>query len=82
MFDCYRQGVGSAMISEIERIAKEAGAAGIAFEMQRKAYWARDFYLKNGYEILDWEALGKSPFKGTLPHPPVEATYVFGKVIE
>lgn len=74
-------GVGTKLLSAVEKKAKELGMSAIALEAQRKADWAVNFYLKHGYEILGWEKLNTKPYTGTLDKPPVEATYVFGKVL-
>ena len=78
--DEQKQGIGSKLIAEIEKLAKQQKNKAIALETQRKAFWAVDFYKKNNYKILSEEALLKEPFKDTLPNPPVKNTYIFGKV--
>jgi ribosomal protein S18 acetylase RimI-like enzyme len=44
------QGIGARLLAEIEQTAQERGAAGVTLETT--SFQARDFYLKNGYEIV------------------------------
>lgn len=75
------KGVGTKLIESVEQRAKEIGMRAVALEAQRKAEWAVNFYYKRGYEVLDWDNLNVEPFIGTLSRPPVESTYVFGKIL-
>lgn len=42
-------GLGSQLLSELEKQARELGVTSIT--LSTKSYQAKDFYLKNGYEI-------------------------------
>ncbi len=75
-------GVGSGLLSEIEKRAKRLGIDAIALEAQKKADWAIKFYKANNYKILNIKELNKKPFVGTLLKPPVTHTYIFGKVLK
>lgn len=75
------KGIGTKLLETVECQAKEIGMRAVALEAQRKASWAVSFYLKRGYEILGWDKLNAEPYTGTLSKPPVESTYVFGKVL-
>ncbi len=76
------KGVGTKLLLAVEGCVKQLGLSALALEAQRKAEWAVGFYLKRGYSILNWEDLNTEPYIGTLNKLPVEATHVFGKVLE
>ncbi|PJE59604.1 MAG: hypothetical protein COU85_02755 [Candidatus Portnoybacteria bacterium CG10_big_fil_rev_8_21_14_0_10_44_7] len=76
------QGIGSLLLKRVEKIARKNGARVIALEVQRRAYWAVDFYKFNRYFILSEKDLNKEPFKNTLSKPPVKNTFIFGKKID
>jgi GNAT superfamily N-acetyltransferase len=48
-----REGIGTALISEIENIAKEQGIREILIPTDPKARWAISFYKKMGYKEID-----------------------------
>lgn len=48
--DCRKEGYGSALLNEVEIIAKEKG--GKLVHLDTFDFQAKDFYLKNGYEIF------------------------------
>lgn len=48
-----RKGIGTALMSEIERMAKEHGAKEIHIWTDPKATWAVSFYKKLGYQEIE-----------------------------
>lgn len=77
--DYYRKGIGRALNQEVERQAMEMGLAAIMKETQKKATWAVEFHLANGYKILSQDEVDEPPFKGVLNGPIVPSSIVFGK---
>ena len=55
-----KKGLGASLLSELEEKAAEAGATSIT--LSTKSYQAKDFYLKQGYEI--YASLADVPQKG------------------
>ena len=55
-----KKGLGASLLSELEEKAAEAGATSIT--LSTKSYQAKDFYLKQGYEI--YASLEDIPQKG------------------
>ena len=55
-----KKGLGASLLSELEEKAAEAGATSIT--LSTKSYQAKDFYLKQGYEI--YASLEDVPQKG------------------
>ena len=48
--DCRKEGYGSALLNAVEKIAKEKG--GKLVHLDTFDFQAKDFYLKNGYEVF------------------------------
>lgn len=55
-----KRGLGASLLAELEEKAAEAGATSIT--LSTKSYQARDFYIKQGYEI--YASLTDVPQKG------------------
>ena len=55
-----KKGLGASLLTELEEKATEAGATSIT--LSTKSYQAKDFYLKQGYEI--YASLADVPQKG------------------
>ena len=55
-----KKGLGASLLAELEEKAVEAGVTSIT--LSTKSYQARDFYIKQGYEIYD--SLTDVPQKG------------------
>ena len=55
-----KKGLGASLLAELEEKAAEAGATSIT--LSTKSYRARDFYIKQGYEI--YASLTDVPQKG------------------
>ena len=55
-----KKGLGASLLAELEEKAAEAGATSIT--LSTKSYQARDFYIKQGYEI--YASLTDVPQKG------------------
>ena len=55
-----KKGLGASLLAELEEKAAEAGATSIT--LSTKSYQAKDFYLKQGYEI--YASLADVPQKG------------------
>ncbi|MBE6947770.1 MAG: GNAT family N-acetyltransferase [Ruminococcaceae bacterium] len=48
---CSGKGIGSYCMTEIERLAKEAGCTEVACEVYDKSEHAKTFYLRRGYVV-------------------------------
>ena len=55
-----KKGLGASLLAELEEKAVEAGVTSIT--LSTKSYQARDFYIKQGYEI--YASLSDVPQKG------------------
>lgn len=55
-----KKGLGASLLAELEERAAEAGVTSIT--LSTKSYQARDFYIKQGYEI--YASLSDVPQKG------------------
>ena len=55
-----KKGLGASLLAELEEKAAEAGVTSIT--LSTKSYQAKDFYLKQGYEI--YASLADVPQKG------------------
>ena len=55
-----KQGLGASLLTELEEKAAEAGVTNIT--LSTKSYQAKDFYIKQGYEI--YASLADVPQKG------------------
>ena len=55
-----KKSLGASLLAELEEKAAEAGATSIT--LSTKSYQARDFYIKQGYEI--YASLTDVPQKG------------------
>ena len=55
-----KQGLGASLLTELEEKAAEAGVTNIT--LSTKSYQAKDFYIKQGYEI--YASLSDVPQKG------------------
>ena len=55
-----KKGLGASLLAELEEEATEAGVTSIT--LSTKSYQARDFYVKQGYEI--YASLADVPQKG------------------
>lgn len=75
------KGIGSALMTQIEKQAESQGCKAVALETQKKADWAVKFYLANGYHTLKSEEVSKEPFAGILSRPLVDSQsyYILGK---
>ena len=58
--DYQKQGLGASLLAELEEKAMAEGVSSIT--LSTKSYQAKDFYLKQGYEI--YASLGDVPQKG------------------
>ncbi len=79
--DLQGQGYGSKLLKEIENFALKNKAKTVVLETEKKAKWAVDFYLKNGYKKITKNGLAKFPFNKVLEKLPVPNRYILGKVI-
>jgi len=77
----YGKGIGTLLINHIEKFAKDKHVKAVALETQKKAEWAVSFYKKRNYKILSTEDLDNIPYRGTLTKPPLDNTYIFGKIL-
>lgn len=75
----HKRGMGHKLILEIERQAKNKKCFAVALEMQRKAFWALNFYKKNNYKIISDKKIMQGIYAGTLLKKPVKNTFIFGK---
>ncbi len=82
MPEYYRKGIGTKLVSILEKKVKKAGAVAIALETQKKAMWAAKFYRTLGYKILAAKQLNKKPFINTLRKLPVKNTLIFGEIFK
>ena len=55
-----KKGLGASLLAELEEKATEAGVSSIT--LSTKSYQAKDFYIKQGYEI--YASLSDVPQKG------------------
>lgn len=76
-----RKGCGAALLSVIEDFAVKNKAKVIVLETEKKAKWAVNFYLKNGYKKITKHNLIKFPFDKILEKPPVLNRHILGKII-
>lgn len=75
------KGYGSKLLKKIESIALKNKAKIVVLETEKKAVWAVNFYLKNGYKKITKNGLTKFPFNKVLEKPPVPNRYILGKVV-
>ena len=59
-----KKGLGASLLAELEEKATEAGVSSIT--LSTKSYQARDFYIKQGYEI--YASLEDVPQKGVTKY--------------
>ena len=59
-----KKGLGASLLAELEEEATEAGVTSIT--LSTKSYQARDFYVKQGYEI--YASLSDVPQKGVTKY--------------
>ena len=59
-----KKGLGASLLAELEEKAVEAGVTSIT--LSTKSYQARDFYIKQGYEI--YASLSDVPQKGVTKY--------------
>ena len=59
-----KKGLGASLLAELEEKAAEAGV--ISITLSTKSYQARDFYIKQGYEI--YASLEDVPQKGVTKY--------------
>ncbi|KXT63812.1 GNAT family N-acetyltransferase [Streptococcus sp. DD04] len=59
-----KKGLGASLLAELEEKAVEAGVTSIT--LSTKSYQARDFYIKQGYEI--YASLEDVPKKGVVKY--------------
>ena len=45
---CRKQGIGTAILEEVEKIAKESGCDVISLQVKHNS-WMKDWYLRNGF---------------------------------
>ncbi len=64
------EGIGSRLLAQIERMALRKGV--YRFQLSTTSFQARDFYLRNGYEV----------FATLEDHPPGHTDYYLKKVID
>jgi len=76
-----KNGFGTLLLNEIEKIAKKKGVLVVVLETDKKALWSVNFYKKNKYIILDKFWLKKHPFDMVLEQDPVNGRYIFWKII-
>ena len=55
------KGIGSFLLKSIEKFTKEHEAKVVALETHRNANWAINFYLKNGFYVIN-DQLDLEPF--------------------
>jgi ribosomal protein S18 acetylase RimI-like enzyme len=48
-----REGVGTALVTHVEKIAKELGLRQIKLHVGESAYWATNFYRNLGYATIE-----------------------------
>ena len=80
--DLQGQGYGSKLLKEIEKFALKHKAQVVVLETEKKAKWAVDFYLKNGYKKITKNGLAKFPFNKVLEKLPVPNRYILGKIVD
>lgn len=81
LIDTQRKGYGTVLLQGIEKFALKNRAQSIVLETEKKAKWAVNFYLKNGYKKLSIRNLAKFPFDKVVDKKPVSNRYVIGKVV-
>mgnify|MGYP001780682999 FL=1 len=59
-----KKGLGASLLAELEEKAVEVGATSIT--LSTKSYQAKDFYIKQGYEI--YASLTDVPQKGIIKY--------------
>ena len=79
--DLQGKGYGSKLLKEVENFAFKNMAKVVVLETEKKAKWAVNFYLKNGYKKITKNGLTKFPFDKVLEKPPVPNRYILGKVV-
>lgn len=79
--DSQGKGFGSKLLKEIENFAAKNKVKVVVLETEKKAKWAVEFYLKNGYKKITKNGLHKFPFNKVLEKPPVSNRYILGKVV-
>lgn len=76
-----RKGCGAALLSAIEDFAVKNKAKVVVLETEKKATWAVNFYLKNGYKKLSVRSFAKFPFDKVIDRKPAPNQYIMGKVV-
>ncbi len=79
---CQRQGCGETLISEVEKEAAMKGAVTVALETHPKADWAVQFYLKQGYRVLNKEDLTRPPFDQAMDKEFAPSRVLLGKQLK
>ena len=74
-------GYGAMLIRRIEAFAKRSRAHVVALETDKKALWAVQFYLKQGFRQLKPADLIKPPFDKIADKAPSRGRCLFGKEI-
>ena len=59
-----KKGLGASLLAELEEKAEKAGVSSIT--LSTKSYQAKDFYVKQGYEI--YASLSDVPQKGVTKY--------------
>lgn len=76
------KGYGKSLLSAIEDFTVKHKANVVVLETEKKAAWAVNFYLKNGYKKLAIRNLAKFPFNKVIDKKPVPNRYILGKIVD
>lgn len=72
--------IGSFLLKYIEEFGLENGCHVVALETHAKAFWAINFYFKNGYELVN-DKVNDYPFNKILERQPVKGRPLLAKII-
>ncbi len=78
--DFQKKKIGSFILRHIEGFGLENDCHVVALETHAKASWAINFYLKNGYELVN-DKINDYPFDRILEKLPVKGRPLLAKII-
>jgi ribosomal protein S18 acetylase RimI-like enzyme len=75
-----KEGIGSLLLREVEKYALRSFCPIVALETHKDAYWALNFYQKNGYKLIN-DVLSQYPFNAVLDKEPVKGRPLLAKLV-
>ncbi len=79
--DHQRAGAGRVLLDAVEDFAKKENCKIIALETHQKAEWAINFYIKNGFEIVN-DKINEFSYNQILDKSPVQNRPILAKILK